>query len=81
MVTLPHSAQRKHEFFVKTKEKDKSKKGTPNKKVAMELLHHRLGHISTKSLMTGDNASFWHDIELRIHPYHFCKSCQIFPMN
>ena len=48
LVTLPHSAQRKHEFLLKIKEKSKSKKISPRKKIALELLHHRLGHRYTR---------------------------------
>ena len=46
--TLPHSAPRKHAFLVKTKEKAKSNKIAPRNKVALEILHHRLGHRSTR---------------------------------
>ena len=59
----------------------KSKKSAPRKKVALELLHHRLGHRSTTSLIDGDTANFWQDIELMIDPDHFCRSCQISSMN
>ena len=65
-VNIPHSAQRKHDFLVKTKEKDKSKKVKPRNKVALELLHHRLGHMYTISLIAGDTANVWQDIELKI---------------
>ena len=41
MVTLPHSAQRKYGFLVKRKEKSKSKKVSPKKKIALGLLYHR----------------------------------------
>ena len=70
-MTLPHSAQRKHEFLVKTKEKARSKKVTPRKKVALELLRHRLGHRSPRSFIDGDNEIFLKDIELRIYPDTF----------
>ena len=53
-MTLTHIAQRKHKILVKTKEKSKSKKVVPRKKVALELLHKKLGHRYTRSLMTGD---------------------------
>ena len=43
------------------------KKITPRKKVALELLHHRLGHISTRSLMAVDIANVWKYIQLRIY--------------
>ena len=80
-VTLPHSAQRKHTFLVKTKEKYKSKKLSPINKVSLGLLHHILGHRYTISLMAGDTANFWQDIELRIDPDPFCTSYQISSMN
>ena len=67
-VTLPHSAQRKHDFGGETKKMSKSKKIAPRKKVALGLLHHRLGHISTVSLMDGYTENVWQDIVLRIYP-------------
>ena len=66
-VTIPNSAQRKHDFWGKIKQMERSKKIAPRKKVALELLHHRLGHISARSLMDGDNGNVWKDIELRIY--------------
>ena len=56
----------------------KSTKIGPKKKVALELLHHRLGHISTRSLMDGDTANVWKDIELRIYPDPFGTPCKIY---
>ena len=47
-VKLPHSAQRKHAFLGKIKEMSKTKKLPSRKKIALELLHQRLGHISTR---------------------------------
>ena len=64
------SAQRKSAFLVKIKENIKSKKIAPINKVALELLHHRLGHRSTISLMSGDTVNVWQDIELRICIYN-----------
>ena len=61
-VTLLHSAQRKHTFLGEIKQMSKSKQLAPRNKVALELLHHRLGHISTRSLMDGDTEKFWKDI-------------------
>ena len=72
---MPHSAHRKHEFLVKTNEKDKSNKMAPRNKVSLELLHHRLGHKSTRLLMAGDTENVWQNIEIRIYPYPFCTSC------
>ena len=45
-VTLTHSAQRKHAFTGKNQ--DVSKKYPARKKMALELLHQILGHISTR---------------------------------
>ena len=51
------------------------------KKIALELLHQRLGHRSTRSLLAGDTSNVWEDIELRIDGYPFCTSCEIASMN
>ena len=56
-VTLPHSAQRKHAFSGKIMEK--SKKNPAGKKIALELLHQRLGHRSTRSLIDGYTDNVW----------------------
>ena len=80
-ITMTHSAQRKHDFLVKTKENTKSKKIAPKKKVAFELLHHILGNISTRSFMAGDVDFFCQDIELRIYLDLFFTSFQIYPTN
>ena len=80
MVTLLHSAQREHAFLGKIKQMSKSKKKAPRKKVSFELLHHRLGNISTKSLIDGCTANISNDIELRIYTDPFCISCQISSM-
>ena len=61
-VTLPHSAQKKYDFLVKTKEMGKSKKVTPRRKFGLELLHHRLGHRSNISFMAGYTENVWQDI-------------------
>ena len=50
-----HSAQTKHAFLVKTKEKSRQKK----KKVSLELLHQRIGQISTGSLLDGGTVNVW----------------------
>ena len=77
VVILPHSAQRKHAFTGKIKNMSKKNKFLARKKIALELLHQRLGHRSTRSLLAGDNATVWEDVELRIDPDPFCTSCQI----
>ena len=79
-VTLPHSAQQKHAFLGKIKQMSKSNKIALRKKVALELLHHRLRHISNISLMAGYTKNVCKDIELRIYLETFCKSCQIYSM-
>ena len=58
-VTLPHSAQRKHAFIVKIKNMSKKNKFPARKKIALELLHQRLGHRSTRSLLAGGTANVW----------------------
>ena len=75
----PHGAHRKHAFlgFLNTK----TNKLLPRKKVALGLLHNRLGHISTRSLKNGYTANVCQDIELRIDPDPFCTSYQIYLMN
>ena len=80
-VTLLHSAQRKRDFLREIKQISKSKKISPRKKFALELLHHRLGHRYTRSLMAGYTANVCKDIELRIYPDPFCTSCQISSIN
>ena len=80
-VTLPHSAQRKHAFTGKIKDMSKKNKFPARKKIALELLHQRLGHRSTRSLLAGDTANVWEDVELRIYPDPFFTSCQISSMN
>ena len=58
-VTLPHSAQIKHAFLGDIKEISKKKKSPARKKIALELLHQRLYHRSTKSLLAGDTDNVW----------------------
>ena len=55
----------------------KKNKFPARKKIALELLHQRLGHISTRQLLAGDTANVWEDVELRIYPDPFFTSCQI----
>ena len=50
-VTLPQSAQRKHAFTGKIQDVSKKKKYPARKKIVLELLHQRLGHRSTRSLL------------------------------
>ena len=78
-MTLPHSALRKHAFSGKIK--DLSKKNPARNKIVLELLHQRLGHRSTRSLIAGYTANVWKDVELRIYPDPFCTSCKFFSMN
>ena len=80
-VTLPHSAKRKHAFTGKIKDMSKKNKLPARKKIALELLHQRLGHRSTRLLLAEDTANVWEDVELRIDSDPFCTSCQISPMN
>ena len=59
-ITLLHSAVRKHAFLGKIMEK--SKKNPARKKIALELLHQRLRHRSTRSLIAGDTTNVWEDV-------------------
>ena len=77
VVTLPHSAQSKHAFLVKIKEISKKKILPSRKKIALELLHQRLGHRSTRSFLARDTANVWEDIELRIDPDPFSNHVKL----
>ena len=81
MITLPHSAQRKHDFLGEIKEMSKTNKLPSRKKIALELLHQRLGHRSPISFLARDTANVWEDIELIIDPDPFCTSFKISSMN
>ena len=80
-VTLTQSAQRKHAFLGKILEKSKKNKLPARNRIALKLLHQRLGHRSTRSLLPGDTTNVWEDVELRIDPDPLCTSCQISSMN
>ena len=60
---------------------ESSKKNPKRKKIALELMHQRLGHRSTRSLMAGDTANVWEDAELKIYADPFRTSCKIYSMN
>ena len=49
----------------------KKNKFPARKKIDLELLHQRLGHRSTRSLLAGDTANVWEDVELIIYPDPF----------
>ena len=59
----------------------KKNKLSARKKIALEVLHQRLGHRSTRSLLAGDTDNIWEDVELRIDPDPFCTSFQKKSMN
>ena len=59
----------------------KEKQSPARKKIDLELLHQILGHRSTRSLLSGDTANVWENVELRIDPDPFCTSCQISSIN
>ena len=79
-VTLPHSAQRRHTFLGEIKEISKTKLPS-RKKIALELLRHRLGHRTNIPLWDEDTANVWEDIELRLYPDPFCTSFHISDTN
>ena len=58
-----------------------SKKNSARKKIALELLHQRLGHRSTRSLLDGNTANVWEYVELRIDTDPFCTLWKISSMN
>ena len=60
---------------------ENSKQNPKIKKIALELMHKRLGHRSTRSLIAGDTENVWEDADLRIDPDPFCTSCKIYSMN
>ena len=47
----------------------------------MELLHQRLGHRSTMSLLAIDTANIWQDIEIMVDTNPLFTSCQISTIN
>ena len=59
----------------------KNKKIPPKNKIGLELMHQRLVHRSTISLLAGDTDNVWGGIELKLDPDPFCTSCQISSMN
>ena len=59
----------------------KIKKFQSRKKIALKLLHQRLGHISTRSLLAVDASNVWGGVELRIYPDYFCTAYHISSMN
>ena len=65
----------------KIKNMSKKDKFPARKKTTLELLHQRLGHRSTRSLLAGHTANIWEDLELIIDPDPFCTSCQTSSMN
>ena len=50
-------------------------------KVSLKLSHQRLGHTFKRSILAGDTENVWQEIELRVDPDPFFKSCQIFTIN
>ena len=65
-----------HALPGKIKQMSKSNEISPRNKVALELLHHIIGHRSTRSLMAVDYENVWQDIEIRIYPYPFYTTCK-----
>ena len=46
-------------FWGEIKDMSKTKKLPARKKIALELLHQRIGQRSTRSLFTGDTTNVW----------------------
>ena len=68
-------------FGRKSRKCQRQKKLPAVNKIALYILHQRLGHKSTKSLLAEDTDNVWKNIELRIYPDPFFTSCQIASMN
>ena len=58
-------------FGGEQRKRQKQIKKTSRNKINLELLHQTLGHRYTMSLLDGDTANVWEDIEPRIYPDPF----------
>jgi hypothetical protein len=47
------------------------------KLVTVELLHKRLGHVSTKAILAAKEAGVWEDVTVRFAPSSFCIDCKV----
>ena len=47
------------------------------KLVTVELLHKRLGHVSTKAILAANEAGVWEDVTVRFPPSSFCIDCKV----
>jgi len=47
------------------------------KLVTVELLHKRLGHVSTKAILAANEAGVWEDVTVRFTPSLFCINCKV----
>jgi len=45
--------------------------------VTVELLHNRLGHVSTKAILAANEAGVWEDVTVRFAPLSFCIDCKV----
>ena len=68
------------DFWGKQRKCQKERHYHLENKIALEFLHQKLGHKSTISLLAGDTANFWEDIDLRITRDPLFTSCQISSM-
>jgi hypothetical protein len=48
------------------------------KKVFLELLHRRLGHASTKTLLAAEEAGLYRDVKIEFEPTGPCLDCKIY---
>jgi transposase InsO family protein len=49
----------------------------PKKRIRAELLHDRLGHRSTKTILAGSTHEVWSDVVAELTPDQDCIDCQI----
>jgi transposase InsO family protein len=74
----PRSVQ--HFVFMAEEQSPTKSPTTPQQykqKVDLELMHHRLGHQSFKSLLAASHEELWDDVTLRFAPDTFCIGCKI----
>jgi hypothetical protein len=56
---------------------DNNKSSRLTTRVSMELLHHRLGHLSTQAIINADKQQMWNDITVLSDYDQFCTGCKI----
>lgn len=47
------------------------------KRVSLELIHNRLGHVGIKSILASDEAHVWNDVNVTADSTDFCVDCKL----